>query len=135
EVDHPDKDRLIVSTFHSYSLRMLRELSAVSSYSYPDFKLYDPDNVISVLKGIAQKMCYQYTKRDNENYINIKTVANQISYFKNELVDAETLISGKPNNRYQKWDQIKLLIKNIDEDEFEIFKSIYANYESEMKGN
>ena len=133
KIDHEHKFQLELSTFHSFCLKLLKKESHRTQFAKPDFKLYEPDDVQSVIKQIVKEFKWQYTKRNAENFVNTKNVANYISFLKNEMIDAETFVSEQQSNNYQDWPRILKFIEEFDFAVLEKVQKIYTVYERKMK--
>src|SRR5690606_25707922 len=80
KITNEDKFQLELSTFHSFSLKILKKESNWTKFANPNFKLYDPDDVQSVIKNIVKDFGWQYTRKNAANFVNTKNMANYISY-------------------------------------------------------
>jgi DNA helicase-2/ATP-dependent DNA helicase PcrA len=133
KIVHEHKYQLELSTFHSFCLKLLKKEAHKTKYANPDFKLYEPDDVQSVIKQIVKEFKWQYTKRNAENFVNTKNVANYISFLKNEMIDAKTFVDEQQSNEYQDWPRILKFIEEFDYEVLEKIQKIYTVYERKMK--
>jgi DNA helicase-2/ATP-dependent DNA helicase PcrA len=127
------KETMELSTFHSYCLKLLKKEAHRTAFAQPNFVIYEPDDVQKVIKQIVKANKWQYTRKNEPNYVNTKNVANYISYLKNEMVDGKTFDEEVQSSEFQDWKRILEFIEAFDYTLLEKIKMIYLEYEDKMK--
>ncbi|MGF7535439.1 UvrD-helicase domain-containing protein [Bacillus mexicanus] len=133
KIIHPNINAITLSTFHSLCLNILKNESFRTDEIGFNFKIYDPDDCLTLLKQCIKQLGYQYSKKNKDNYVNPASMLTSISTFKNEMVNSKCLINETKENDYQDWDRILQLIESYVWEELEILHKVYAMYEEEMK--
>lgn len=132
KVNHPDVQSITMSTFHSLCLNILKREAHRTPIIDLDFKLYNPDDCLTVIKQCIKDLGYQYSKKNKENYVNPGSMLGSISTFKNEMVNSQCLINEKRENEYQDWDKVLEIIETYAWEELEVIHKVYALYETRM---
>lgn len=132
-IKHKDVDIMELSTFHSFGLHLLKRESGKSEYSPSGFKVYTPNDVLSVLKEIIRTFGWQYTNSTKDQYVNVKSVMGHISFLKNEFVSSKDFIDETPSTDYQDWDKVLAFIEKLEDQYLMKLHKIYQKYEERMK--
>lgn len=110
-----DGKRVMLSTFHSFGLRLLRIYSSKIGYN-PNFTIYDTDDQKRIIKPILKQLV-----GEEENDITVKQIASIISNNKEKGISPEKYLLLNINTRNK--------IKS------KIIYEVYVRYEQELKNN
>ena len=132
KIVHPEIQNLTLSTFHSLCLNILKKESHMTSIVKSNFKLYKPEDCLTVIKQCIKDLGYQYTKKNQDSYVNPASILGTISTFKNEMVNAQCLIKEQRENEYQDWDKILEIIETYSWEELQVIHKVYSLYEERM---
>lgn len=104
------RQHVLISTFHSLGLRMLRE--SIDRLGYPtDFTIYDTDDVEKLIKICLQELGDVANKK-----IDAKSFREAISRAKNDLLSPDDVVYSAGNDPF-----------------FQLFPSVFKLYQAKLK--
>lgn len=133
---HEDVSAIWVSTFHSLCLRILRREAGRVAGIPVNFSIYTPADAKELLKQIIRDAGYTPTKaaRDKDKlYVKPDTIFGYISMMKNEMIDVESFLSGRPSNELIDWEKARTVMSTIGDEELELLIELYPEYQKRLR--
>lgn len=122
-----------VSTYHSFALSILKKRAKYIEGHSSGFKVYIPNDVISLIKNVIVDCGFQHTKSNQDDFVPFRKTLGKISDYKNLLVRPQDLEIMDSDYGFHNWEKINKVSESMNEVEFDKFIEIYKEYDKRMK--
>lgn len=124
-----------ISTFHSFALSILKRRTSDLTNVSGGFKVYTPDDIVTLIKSSIEELGYQHTQARKEGFVSYREAMKFISTLKNDLFRFEDLDMMNSSYDFHDWEKLEAYLDTLSEDDLLVYSKIYNLYEQKMKRN